>query len=93
MRLVKYQDRVSILNFKVFLDFFIDEVVVRHEDQVSSSSSIFVGEVGTVLLPLCKLMKLFNVHRLPWHLSFPFFAVFKKDARIKAFLRIPARCI
>lgn len=65
MRFIKNQYRILEVNVKIFSNFFINKVIVRHKDDVCSSCPVFHGVVWAKDLFLCGLVQFFNIKWIP----------------------------
>ena len=93
MSLIKDNYRICITYFEVLSDFLFDQVVVRHEDDISHWSSVLVGKEWTDLLPLRNVMQLFNIMGRPAHDVVSFVSIFEVDAWVHSSLRRSASCV
>ena len=78
MRLIKDDHRVCIVDVEGTSDFIVNEVVVRHKDQVSALDSVSSCIVWTELVAFCLLVNVFNIERLPRHVGSGIGAIFKE---------------
>ena len=86
MCLIKNDHGVLVVNFKVFSDLLVDQVVVGHEDEVGACDSIFGGIVRAVVVLDRLLVNLFDVHWLPGHLGLSIVSVLVETAWVDAVL-------
>ena len=86
MRLVENDYRVTVIDFEVFANFFIDKIIVWHENEVSAGHSIFGCVVRAVLPFLCEFVNFLDVHGLPGHSCPPTLTILVVGARVNALL-------
>lgn len=80
MRLIEDDHRVCIVDVEGASDFIVDEVVVRHKDQVSALDSVSSCVVWAELVADCLLVNVFNILRLPRHMGSSIGAIFEEYA-------------
>lgn len=91
--LVENDYRIFVVDVVILPDFFIDQVVVRHKDNVCLARSVFRRVVRAKLVPLRHLVDLLDVEWLPREVLATAVPVLKIQAWIEALLRILARRI
>jgi hypothetical protein len=65
VRLIEDDDRVRKIDVEVFSNAAINQVIVRHEDQISAADTALLLEVWTDLLRLRNLVQVLDVKRRP----------------------------
>lgn len=66
MCLIKNNDGVFEVYFVIFSDFGINQVVVRHQDEVGLQSSILLKVIRADLMPDSELVKILDVVLTPF---------------------------
>jgi len=84
--LVKDKDRILEVYVKILSYLFINQIVVGHEDYISTSCSIFHRVVRAENFLFCLLVELFYVHGIPAQSLLACFPVFIVNARIEPLL-------
>ena len=69
MRLVDYNHRVLVLYLESLPYFLIDQIVVRHENEICGGNTVLRGIVGAVLVLESRFMDVFDIGGLTRHLS------------------------
>jgi len=87
MSLVEDDNRVVEFQVEAVADLLVDQVVVRHEDDIGHVGSFFVAVIGAELESFGQFVEFFNVGDVPLHVSglLPILVV---DAGVDCLLRI-----
>ena len=86
MSLIEDQKRILESDFVGLADLLIDQVVIRHEDNVGRICSILRCVVGTEHMHGGLFMQLLHIERLPRHLFSPLVSITVVDAGIYTLL-------
>ena len=86
MCLIKNDDAILKADVKVFAEFFLDNVIVWHKNDVCASSSVFHREVWADDLLFSHLMQILDVEWVPRHVLGCDISIFEVHARIDGLL-------
>jgi len=85
--LVKNNDRVIPCNLKVFPNLLVNQIVVRHKNDIGSASSIFYSVVRAKHMKLSLFVEVLNVEGIPRHFILAFVSIFEVNAGVDSFLQ------